>query len=297
MQYILLIIFRFLKYIKNLIFRLLPDESYIKLYYWYKTGERLNLKFPRSFNEKLNWLKLHDRNPEYTKLVDKYEVREIVGELIGDEYLVPLIGVYQSFDEIDFEKLPEKFVLKSTHDSGGVVVCRNKNLFDKLKAKEIINKSLKRNYFYHGREWPYKNVLPKIICEKYISKNKENSSLVDYKFYCFNGTPLYCQVIRDRGVNETIDFYDLDWNVMPFNGLRSLPNSTKSYSKPGKYNKMIKLAGLLAQSYPFVRIDFYYVKGKIYFGEYTFYPQNGVGSFTPKKYNYKIGELIRLNKI
>ena len=275
------------------IFRLIPDGPYLKIKYRLRVGNKLDLNHPKSFNEKLQWLKLYDRRPEYTQLVDKYKIRKYIKETIGDEYLIPLLGVYENFDEINFNTLPDQFVLKCTHDSGGVVICTDKNKFDKYAVKEMLNRCLNNNYFYSSREWPYKNIKPRIVCEKLLIEDNEQS-LTDYKFYCFKGVPSYCQVIRDRGKNETIDFYDQDWNHMPFNGLRKLPQSKKSYDKPVKYEMMYKLAQKLSKGFRFIRVDFYYTKGDIYFGELTFYPTSGFGNFYPEEWHHRIGEMINI---
>lgn len=275
----------------------MPDKYYLKLLYFSKMKKKLNLDNPKTFNEKLQWLKLYDRNPLYTKLVDKYEVRKYIAEKIGEEYLIPLIGVWDKFDDIDFSELPNQFVLKCTHDSGGIVICKDKSNFDIEKARKKLNMRLKRNYYYRGREWPYKNVKPRIICEKYMM-DESGTSLTDYKFYCFLGEPKYCQVIRDRNTNETIDFYDLNWNLMDFTGLHvpnnPYPHAKVKYKKPEQYEKMIEIAKKLSKDFPFVRVDLYLIQNKIYFGELTFYPLSGFGVFDPPEWNIKMGELIKL---
>ena len=276
----------------------LPDYLHLKLMYKIRTGKRLNISNPKTFNEKLQWLKLYDRNPLYSQLVDKYEVRKYVSKEIGDKYLIPLIGVYDNFSDINFEKMPNDFVIKCTHDSGGVIICRDKSTFNVHEAKDKINKSLKNNYFYSGREWPYKSLKPRIICEKLLSQDNKNSDLIDYKFYCFNGSPKYCQVIKDRGKDETIDFYDNQWRRMKFTGLHNpgkpYPHAVTDQEEPDRYKDMIEVAKKLSKGLPFLRVDLYCINGSIYFGELTFFPFSGYGVFDPPEWNYKMGDLLNL---
>ena len=272
----------------------MPDEEYIKLLYKIKFGKEPNLKEPKTFNEKIQWLKLYDRKDIYTKLADKYAVREYVEEAIGEEYLIPLFGVYDKWEEIDFNILPNKFVIKCTHDSGGVYLCKDKETFNIKKAKRFINKKLKRKYYYIGREWSYKNIKPRIVIEKYM-ENEDKSELKDYKFLCFNGVVKCSFVCSNRysaGLN--VDFFDLEWNKMPFE--RHYPNSEKIIEKPNNYKKMIDLAEKLSKGFIFVRIDFYEINNKIYFGEFTFYPGNGLEEFTPEEYDEILGDWIDISK-
>ncbi len=271
----------------------LSDEAYIKLMYYCIMDRKVNLKNPQTFNEKLQWLKLYNRNPIYTMMVDKYEVKKYIAETIGEEYLIPTLGIYSSFNEIDFNKLPNQFVIKCTHDSGGVVICKDKTKLDINSAREKINKNLKNNFFYVGREWPYKDVKPRIIIEEYIDDHK-NEDLNDYKFMCFNGKVKCSFVCSERRSKEglKVTFFDLDWNKMPFE--RHYPYSKKNIAKPENYTKMIELSEKLSKNLPFVRIDFYEVNGKIYFGEITFFPGNGTEEFTPEEYDYLLGSWIEL---
>jgi hypothetical protein len=273
------------------------ESLYLKLLFSVKTGKKLNLENPKTFNEKLQWLKLYDRNPEYTKMVDKYEVREYIKEKLGEEYLIPLIGVYDSFDEIDFDQLPNQFVLKCTHDSGGLVICRDKNNLDLNQAKKKINKSLRRNYYYAFREWPYKNVKPRIVCEKFMV-DESGTELKDYKLMCFNGKVkcIFVCLNRNTQAGLNIDVYDTDWNLMPF-GRPHHPNSGKEIPKPKTFNKMIEFAEKLAKDIPFVRIDFYERNGALYFGEITFYPGSGFEKFDPESYDELLGSWIDLPKL
>lgn len=276
--------------------KFVPDKIYLKVYYRLRFHSKLNLKNPKTFNEKIQWLKLNDRNPEYIKIVDKYEVRKIIKEKIGGEYLVPIYGVWDTFEQIDFEKLPEKFVLKCTHDSGGVVICKNKNDLDKEKAKKKIEKCLKNNFYYIAREWPYKKVKPRIICEQYL-EDSQNKELIDYKIMCFNGNPKCLFVCIDRESNSglKLNFYDLDWNKLPFK--RRYPNFDRKIQKPKQFDKMLELAKKLSKDIPFVRVDFYEVNEKIYFGELTLFPGGGFEEFTPSKYDEELGSWINLKAI
>lgn len=275
---------------------LLPDKLYLQMKYKRDYGISINWDLPVRFDEKMQWLKLYYRNPIMCKLVDKYEVKSYVAEKIGEKYVVPTLGVYDSFSEIDFSLLPDQFVLKCTHDSGGLVICRDKSQLDMLKAKSKIEKSLKRNFYYLMREWPYKSVKPRIIAEKFLSEEGK-FDLTDYKFYCFNGVPKYCQLITNRSSREAIDFFDENWIHQDFVGLNPLCKNNplcKMMKKPDNYEEMLSLARLLSENFPFVRVDFYNLNGQIYFGEMTFFPAGGFGTFTPEEWNYKLGEMIVL---
>lgn len=271
----------------------IPDKLYLKLMYRFIMGKKLNLNNPKTFNEKLQWLKLYSRDPLYTTLVDKYAVKEYVANVIGEDYIIPTIGVYEKFDDIDFSNLPDKFVIKCTHDSGGVVVCKDKSKLDVAIAREKISKCLKRNFYYIGREWPYKNVKPRIIIEEFMEDGK-NEDLNDYKFMCFNGKVKCSFVCSDRRSKDglKVTFFDLDWNKMPFQ--RHYPTSKKEIPKPVNYDKMIQLSEKLAKDLPFARVDFYEVNGKVYFGEITFFPGNGTEEFTPEEWDYTMGSWINL---
>lgn len=274
-------------------FRNMSDEKYLKIMFKHRLGYELDLNNPKTFNEKLQWLKLHDRNPFYTQLVDKYEVRRYIAETIGEEYLIPLIGVWNNFDEIDFSKLPNQFVLKCTHDSGSVFICTDKNEFNIEKAKIKINNALKKNYYYHNREWPYKNVKPRIICEKFICHN--NSVPDDYKVLCFNGKAKLIEMHIDRFGDHKQDFYDEKWNktqISQDGGVRSDYIS----EKPKEFENMIELSEKLANNILHVRIDWFIVDNKLYFGEITFFDGSGFYPFDDKKYDYLIGSWIDLSK-
>ena len=276
------------------IFNKMSDEKYLSYLYRSKLGKPLNLSNPVTFNEKLQWLKIHDRKPEYTTMVDKYAVKKYVADRIGKQYIIPTLGVWNSFDEIDFEKLPNQFVLKCTHDSGGLVICRNKSKFDKNRAKKKISKCLKKNFYYMGREWPYKNVRPRIIAEEYMEDNN-TKDLRDYKFFCFNGKAKLLFIVSERQnkYEETkYDYYDANFKHLPFTN--GHPNSKKAIDKPKNFELMKKLAEKLSQGIPHVRIDFYEINGIVKFGEITFFTRSGWVTFVPSEWDRKLGDLINL---
>ena len=271
---------------------IIPDKKFLSMQFRALFNRKIDWESPTSFNEKLQWLKVYDRNPEYCQLVDKFEVKKYVAALIGNEYIIPTLGVWDSFDDIDFDQLPDKFVLKCTHDSGSVVICQNKSSFDVDKAREKLEKKLKRNMFWWGREWPYKNVKPRILAEQFMED--DSGELRDYKFMCFNGKVRCAFTCTDRfsGKGLHVTFFDKDWNVMPFE--RSFPSAKEGVPKPLNYEKMLVLAEKLSADIPFVRVDFYEVGGQIYFGELTFFPGNGMEAFQPEEWDYRLGEWINL---
>ena len=273
----------------------LSDKTYIKLMYYARMGRKINLNDPQTLNEKLNWLKINNRNPLYTQLVDKYEVKNYIAEKLGEEYVIPALGVWDKFEDIDFGTLPDRFVLKCTHDSGGLVICKDKRTFDVQKAKEKINKSLKNNYYYHGREWPYKNVKPRIIAEEYLSPLGEEG-LIEYKIFCFNGKAKMVLVCKGPAHTplRTNDYCDMDLNRLPFTCL--FPNSVGELKEPKNYEKMIEIAEKLSENIPQVRIDLYNIDGQIYFGEMTFFHNSGFCAFEPNEWDEKLGEWIELPK-
>lgn len=271
----------------------LPDKLYLRCKYYAFFGKQLNLQNPQGFNEKNQWLKLYDQNPGYIEMVDKYEVRQYIAGIIGPTYLVPLLGVWDAFEEINFAELPDQFVLKCTHDSGGVFICKDKNNFDRRAAQKKINRCLKRNYYYRSREWPYKYVKPRIIAEKYLA-DKDGSNLIDYKVACFNGQAKFFFVCLNRtehGCN--IDMYDLDWNPMPF--CQTLyPNSGTLTPRPQNFTKMIEIAEKLSRSIPFLRVDFYEPEGQLYMGELTFFHGSGFQVYRPDSYDMLLGSWLQL---
>jgi len=270
-----------------------PDEAYLKLAFRMNMGKKLNLENPQTYSEKLQWLKLHDRNSEYTRMVDKYEVKHYVAERIGEEYIIPTLGVWDRFDQIDFDSLPDQFVLKCTHDSGGLVICRDKREFDKEAARNKIARSLKRDYYYNNREWPYKHVKRRIIAEMYM-EDKEGGELKDYKFFTFDGKVKALFIATDRyAATETcFDFFDENFNHLPFTN--GHPNATNTPKKPEGLEEMIALAEKLGEGLPQARIDLYNIDGKIYFGEITFFHWSGMKPFDPEEWDYKFGQWIVL---
>ena len=272
----------------------IPDEIYLKINFRIQTNKKLNLENPITYNEKLQWLKLNDRNPIYTKLVDKYEVRKYITQSIGEEYLIPCLGIYNEFDEINFDLLPPKFVLKCTHDSGSVILCKDKKTFDTEKANRILTKKLKQNHYNGGREWPYKHITPRIICEEYIVDEYEND-LKDYKIFCFNGKPKLIQVDYNRFTNHKRNLYTTNWEFI--DASIQYPNDRNvNIEKPKSLEKMLNLATILSQSYPHVRVDFYNINEKIYFGELTFYHESGFAKYEPKELENLMGSWITLEK-
>lgn len=273
--------------------RLFPDRLYLETMFSLRTGYSLNLDYPQTFNEKLQWLKLHDQHKEYTQMVDKAEVKKYVADIIGEEYIIPTLAIYDSAYSIDFNELPEQFVLKCTHDSGSVVICRDKKTLNQTATIKKLAKKLHHNYFYENREYPYKKVKPRILAEKYMS-NHDGEELKDYKFYCFNGNPMYCQVVSDREKMKSMDFFDKDWNHQPFHKTKDFPFADVTPSRPINHQKMLDLARQLSAGIPFIRVDFYEIDCRIYFGELTFFPATGMGGFSPMEWDYRFGELIHL---
>ena len=287
---------------------LFSDKLYLQLLYYFRMGKKLHLKHPRTFNEKLQWLKLYDRRSEYTVMVDKVKAKEYVALKIGEEYIIPTLGVWEDPDEIDFDALPNQFVLKCNHSSGGLCICTDKSQLDISKVKEDLRKGLRDNYYLHGREWPHKNVPRRILAEKFMmdesdegdlilrGERREKTDLRDYKFFCFDGEPRLCQVISDRTADEKIDFYDMNWHrIIGLIGLsENVHNSDDDILCPRSYNKMKQMARVLSKDLPFSRIDFYEINGNPYFGEITFYPACGFGEFRPNEWNTTIGEWVHL---
>jgi len=275
--------------------RLIPDKMYLKIKYRLAMKKKLNLKNPRTYNEKLQWLKLHDRKEIYTTMVDKYEAKEYVSKKIGKEYIIPTLGIYNTYKEINFEELPRQFVIKPTHTSGDVYICKDKSKIDYKKLEKTINKWLKRRYFWCHREWPYKNVKPRIIIEKYMV-DESGYELKDYKFFAFNGKVKAMFIATDRTSKEEtcFDFYDEKFNHLPLKN--GHPNAKKTIEKPENFDKMIKLAEKLSKNITHVRVDFYNINGKIYFGEMTFYHWSGLIPFEPEEWDYKFGDYIKIKK-
>ena len=281
------------KQILDKIKQLIPDKTYLELQYKYHLGEKLNLESPKTFNEKLQWLKLYDRKPEYTMYADKYAVREHIKNLIGEKYLIPLIGVYDRVEDIDWDRLPNRFVLKCTHGSSCNIICDDKSRLDITSSKKKLKKWMNRNWYWYGREWPYKNVKPRIICEKYIVDEFENG-LRDYKIFCFNGNPKIIQVISERkGSQYCVDHFDLNWEKIQI-PRKNHQGNKQEIGKPVQLKKMIDIAKILSKGMPFVRIDLYNTQSQILFGEITFYPVSGFMDFEDKKHDNLLGSWIEL---
>lgn len=279
---------------------LFSDKKYLKALYYIIFGKRLNLNNPQTFNEKLNWLKLNDRNPLYSTLVDKFEVKKFVASIIGNEYVVKTYGVWSSSNEIDLNSLPNKFVLKTTHDSSGSIICKDKSKFDFDAAKIKLDNCLKNTLFLKTREWPYKQVNPRIIADEYLEDGhhtpNEAISLNDYKFWCFNGVPKMMYItVKDEKVFE--NFYDKDFNPVHIN--HNFDRLQPEFEKPEGYEEMWNLAGKLstASHSPFVRVDFFNIRGKIYFGEFTFYDWAGLRPFVSDKQDYELGSWINIQNV
>ncbi len=274
--------------------KLLTDRLVITCQFRNVFGRKLDLKNPSTYNEKLQWAKLYDRNPQYRKLVDKFEVKEIVAKKIGKQHIIPTYGVWDSPDAIDFESLPDSFVLKSTHDSHSTIICTSKKQFDKEKAKHELGLSLKRDYFYGGREWPYKRLQPRIIAEKYMVDNTFHE-LRDYKFFCFNGEPKAMYIATDRYNPEkptAFDFFDMQFTHLPI--IQGHPNADTVPEKPANFEKMKEMARILSKGMMHVRVDFYDINGEVYFGELTFYHFSGFVPFQPESWDYTFGEWMEL---
>lgn len=271
-----------------------PDDEAVKRIYRAVFHQNLNLDDPKTYNEKLQWLKLYDRRPIYTTMVDKYAVKDYVASIIGRQYVIPTIGVWSSFDEIDFNSLPNQFVLKCTHDSGGLVIVKDKSLLDKKKAKSKIENSLKRRYYYSNREWPYKNVIPRIIAEPYL-EDEITKDLRDYKFFTFDGVVRALFIATERqteGEETKFDFFDENFNHLPMTN--GHPNAKTTPSKPTQFELMKELASKLGDGIPQARIDFYECNGKVFFGEITLFHWSGFMPFVPKEWDYQFGEWIKL---
>ena len=274
------------------------DERYLQELWKFHIGTELNLTTPVSFNEKLQWLKLHDRKPQYVIMADKYKVRRYIAERIGKEYLIPLLGVWKRPEEIDFRSLPSQFVLKCNHNSGlGMCICKDKSKINEKKVIKGLKKGLRDNYFYHGREWPYKDIPRRIIGEKFMvdSRDEDGRGLIDYKFYCFNGEPKFLYVSQGLDVHETarIRFLTLDWEFAPYARCDYKEYETLP-PKPAGYEKMLEIARILSAETIFLRVDLYEINGQIYFSELTFYPGAGFTIYKHDTVDMEIGSLLKL---
>lgn len=274
---------------------LIAEKLYLKMLFRLNVGYCLNLKNPKTFNEKLQWLKLYDRNPNYTQLVDKYEVKNYIANLIGEKYIIPTLGVWETAEQIDWESLPNQFVLKTTHGSGGssVVICKDKSTFDKESAISLLNNSLKNsNTWAHYREWPYKNIKRRVIAERFLNENGRIPN--DYKIHNFNGEPKFILVCRNRFQSSGMidDFYTTDWKHIDVK--RPGKDNPGGVTKPIELDEILRLSKILSKNIPFARTDFYTLNGNIYFGEITFYPASGLSPFEPKEFDYLFGDYLKL---
>lgn len=274
----------------------MSDKQYLQIAYRIKMGKKLNLKNPQTFNEKLQWLKLYDRKPIYTQMVDKIEAKKLVAAVIGEEYIIPTLGVWDRFDDIDFDSLPNQFVLKCSHDSGGLVICRDKSILDVDAARTMINRCLSHSFYWAGREWPYKDVKPRILAEQYM-EDEETHELRDYKVFTFNGVPKALFIATERGSKEEtkFDFFDADFKHLPFTN--GHPNAEVTPAKPKTFEEMKALATKLSENIPQLRVDFYEVNGKAYFGELTFSHWSGMMPFNPPEWDKTFGDWIKLPEI
>lgn len=271
----------------------ISDEKFLKARYRAEMGRELDLERPVTYTEKLQWLKAYDHRPEYTRMVDKYEVKQYVADKIGSRYVIPLLAVWDSPDDIDFDVLPERFVLKATHDSGGLVVCKDKSTLDRDAVRQKFQPLMKRNYYWGTREWPYKDVKPRIIAESYM-EDSSCGELRDYKFFTFGGEPkvLYIAQGRGRGEPTVADFFDMDFNHLPFtidHDMAPVPPE-----KPETFEEMKRLAAILSEGTPQLRVDFYEVDGKVYFGEMTFFHCSGLNPFHPQSWDKTFGDWVTL---
>lgn len=278
----------------NRLVYVLPDKWYLFFRFKNRVGYWPHLNHPRTFNEKLQWLKLNDRHAEYTQMVDKIDAKKYVASIIGDKYIIPTLGVWNSVDEIEWDKLPNQFVIKVSSDSGGIVVCKNKQTLDIEKAKEKLTNGWGKNYYVHNKEYPYRDLTPRIIAEEY-KEDESGYELRDYKIFCFNGEPKILFVASDRqkaGEDTKFDFFDLNWNHLPFTN--GHPNSKEHIAKPKNFEEMLEIAKKLSVGIPQVRIDLYNCNGQIYFGEITFFHWSGMTAFDPVEWDFKLGKMIKL---
>lgn len=280
-----------IKILDRLSFLIPTDRLYLRIRYFLFMKKPLHLRKPETFNEKLQWLKLYNRNPLYTTLVDKYEVKDYVAKKIGSEHIIPTLGVWNSADEIDFDSLPDKFVMKCTHDSGGLIICKDKSKLNIASARKVLEKTLKRSYYSVSREWPYKNVKRRIIAEKFM-QDEHSQILNDYKFFCFDGKVKVLFIATDRGIDTRFDFFDTDFNHLDI--VNGHPMSDRKIEKPATFDEMLAIAEKLSQGIPHVRVDLYEINGKVYFGELTFSHWGGTIPFEPEVWDYKFGSWITL---
>jgi len=272
----------------------LSDEKYLRLLFRLRMGRKLDLDNPKTFCEKLQWLKIHGREEIYTTMADKYLAKQFIAEKIGEKYVVPLLNVWDRFDDIDFDSLPDKFVLKCNHDSGSAIICRDKTKLDKENARKILEKSLRTDYFILKREWPYKNIKRKIIAEAYL-EDEPGANLFDYKFFCLNGIPRIMYVIEGASDNPTEAFFDMDQNYLDLEMEDPRPEIPPKL--PNSFDEMKRLAAKLSEGVPFLRVDFFCVKGRLYVGELTFFHESGFGEIKPKEWDMKLGDMLDISQV
>ncbi len=285
----------FVRYFMMLTARLWPDRLYLKVRYWVCLGVWPDLDHPVTFNEKLQWLKLHNRRPEYTRMVDKVAVKEYVSSVIGSGYVIPTLGVWDRPEEIDFDTLPDRFVLKTSHGGGsnGVVICRDKKSLDRRGVIRRLKEAMGQEIYVHNREWPYKNVRRRVLAEALL-EDPSGEDLKDYKLFCFDGKVKFGKVDVDRFTGHRANYYDLTWTLQPFGELCCLPLPDRKIDRPDNWELMVELAERLAKDIPFVRVDLYSVQDRVYFGEMTFFPAAGFGEFVPVEADRTIGGLLHL---
>lgn len=284
------------------VLKIVPDEPYLKFLYRIRMGKKLNLHPPVTFNEKLQWLKIHDHNPEYSRLVDKSEVKKYIADTIGEQYVIPQLGIWDRAEDIDFDSLPDRFVLKCTHDSGSIVICRDKSRFDKEAAIKLLNKAVKRNFYNSKREWAYKGLKGRIIAEQYmedtlVEGQSATGDLSDYKIFCFNGEPRTIFVVRGGHQDESRVkrwMYDTNWKLYEA-GFHGKQPRTDAEEKPAQLEEMLELARKLSRDIPFLRVDFYIINGKVYFGEMTFFHMSGCEKFSPESFDKTLGDMLVLD--
>lgn len=275
--------------------KIIPDKAYLYLDYYQALGKTLHLKHPRTFNEKMQWLKIYNRNPIYATMADKGAVKKYIANILGEQYIIPTYGIWTKAEDIDFDILPQKFVLKTTHDSSGIIICRDKSLLNRKETIEVLNKRLSRNYFYRHREWAYCNVPPRIIAEEYM-EDHDNKSLLVYKVFNFNGQPRIIQVVQnDKTPEETIDYFDVNWNRLKFH--QNYPNSKTIPKRPAQLSEILTFAQKLNMGLPFLRTDFYIINNRVYFSEFTFYSDAGLANFEPEFWDLELGRWINLDCI
>lgn len=273
------------------------DELIIRIKFLIKMHKRLNLKAPSTFNEKLQWLKLHDRRPEYSRMVDKVEAKKWAEEILGPGHIIPDIAVYDSIREVPWESLPERFVMKCAHDSGGVAVCGNRAAFDVRKARRRLSRRSRKNYYHITQEWPYKSVRPRILVEEFLSDG-DPGGLRDYKFFCFGGRVHSVMICVDRGIGDPkFYFFDREWNLLRLNIRGKQAPEGFTVSKPEGIDEMFSFAERLSAGIPFARVDLYNVSGKIYFGELTLYPKSGYDSNLLPETDVLFGSLLSLDSL